>query len=320
MVHKVTVGVLGASGYAGRELCGLVAGHPSMELVFASANEQRGKKATFGSSEITFTATEDSPLGSVDVVFASLPHGASAMWVERARGEGARVVDLSSDLRPGNGGAEAPYGLTELNRAEIRGADVVANPGCYPTSILIALAPLFANNLTMAGGTIVANSASGVTGAGSTPKPELLFSEISENFRAYGIGNQHRHLPEMREFAATMGSDCDIMFTPHLLPVARGILSTITVPLKQEIPDPLALFRDFYGAEPFVEISDSTPSLREVLHRNVVRMHVASVASVRTPTLQITSAIDNLVKGAAGQAVQNANLMVGFEETAGLPR
>lgn len=318
-MHKIAVGVLGASGYAGRELCALVAGHPQMELVFAAANEQRGRKVRLGRAEVTFTATDDCPLGSADLVFSSLPHGTSAEWVGRASAAGAKVVDLSSDLRPGNGGAEAPYGLTELNREAIRNARIVANPGCYPTSILIALAPVFRQSLALAGGTVVANSASGVTGAGMSPRPELLFAEIAEDFRAYGIGNQHRHVPEMREFAAGLGSECDIVFTPHLLPVARGILSTITVPLVREITDPLQLYRDFYEGEPFIEIADTTPSIRDVVRRNVVRIHATPVAGTRVPTLLITSAIDNLIKGAAGQAIQNANIMLGLDEVSGLP-
>ncbi|HMG00508.1 MAG TPA: hypothetical protein VK560_04610, partial [Gemmatimonadaceae bacterium] len=141
-MHKVPVGVLGASGYAGRELCGLIARHPKLELAFASANEQRGQRARIGAAEVTYVATEDAPLNRAEVVFTALPHGASAVWVGNARASGARVVDLSSDFRPGAGEAEAPYGLTELMRAKIPGAAIVANPGCYPTAILVALAPL----------------------------------------------------------------------------------------------------------------------------------------------------------------------------------
>ena len=318
-MHKVAVGVLGASGYAGRELCALVAAHPRMELAFATANEQRGKTVRAGRSDVTFIATDDAPLTSADLVFAALPHGASAQWVSRASDAGARVVDLSSDLRPGNGGTEAPYGLTELNRDAIRGARVVANPGCYPTAILIALAPLFRNGLVPAGATVSVAAASGVTGAGYSPKPELLFAEIAEDFRAYGVGNEHRHLPEMRGFSRSLGADVDILFTPHLLPVARGILATITVPLKANGSNALDVYRAFYGAEPFVEIADVTPSLREVVRRNVVRVHATAVAGIRTPTLLVTAAIDNLMKGAAGQALQNANLMLGFDEAEGLP-
>jgi N-acetyl-gamma-glutamyl-phosphate reductase len=239
--------------------------------------------------------------------------------VERVRGTGARAVDLSADLRPGNGCEGIVYGLTELSRSLIAGAEIVANPGCYPTSILIALAPLFASGLVAEGATLVANSASGVTGAGNSPKRELLFAEVAEDYRAYGVGNEHRHTKEMRATLESWKADAELVFTPHLLPIARGILSTITVPLSRTIDDPLAPWRDVYAGEPFVEITTTTPSLRDVIHRNVVRISAAPLANTRSPMLLVTSAIDNLVKGAAGQAVQNANLMLGLDETVGLP-
>jgi N-acetyl-gamma-glutamyl-phosphate reductase len=209
--------------------------------------------------------------------------------------------------------------MTELNRAVVKGAELVANPGCYPTSILVPLAALVARGLVAAGATVVSNSASGVTGAGNSPKREYLFGEITEDYRAYGIGNTHRHLNEMRATLDTWKADADLVFTPHLLPVARGILSTITVPLTEPLADPLAPFRDAYAGEPFIEVSGDTPSLKDVVHRNVVRISATMLAGTRTPTLLVTSAIDNLLKGAAGQALQNANLMLGLEETAGLP-
>jgi N-acetyl-gamma-glutamyl-phosphate reductase len=195
---------------------------------------------------------------------------------------------------------------------------VVANPGCYPTSALLALLPVLEKDLIAPGGTISVNAASGVTGAGLNPRIDLLFGEVTENFRAYGVGNTHRHLNEMRAAVAMTAADCDLLFTPHLLPVARGILSTITVPLRTPLDDALSLWRKRYAGERFIEIVDALPELRQVQHRNVVRIAVRSVEHVRTPTLQIFSAIDNLVKGAAGQALQNANLMLGIEETMGL--
>jgi N-acetyl-gamma-glutamyl-phosphate reductase len=228
------------------------------------------------------------------------------------------VVDLSSDFRPGNGSDEAVYGLTELNRSLITSADLVANPGCYPTSILVALAPLIQRDLVAPGATIIANSASGVTGAGNAPKREYLFGEVTENFRAYGIGNTHRHLKEMRATLARWNVDADLVFTPHLLPVARGMLSTITVPLTHHLADTLAPWYETFAGEPFIEISPETPALTDVAHRNVVRISATMLPGVRTPTLLITSAIDNLLKGASGQALQNANLMLGLDETAGL--
>jgi N-acetyl-gamma-glutamyl-phosphate reductase len=318
-VNKIPVGVLGASGYAGRELCALIEGHPRLALAFATANEQRGTTVRVRGRELTYVSNDDAPLGEAELVFSALPHGASRDWVERVRGTGARAVDLSADLRPGNGCEGIVYGLTELSRSLIAGADIVANPGCYPTSILIALAPLFALGLVAEGATLVANSASGVTGAGNSPKRELLFAEVAEDYRAYGVGNEHRHTKEMRATLESWKADAELVFTPHLLPIARGILSTITVPLSRTIDDPLAPWRDVYAGEPFVEITPTTPSLRDVIHRNVVRISAAPLANTRSPMLLVTSAIDNLVKGAAGQAVQNANLMLGLDETAGLP-
>ena len=327
-VNTIPVGVLGASGYAGREICALVARHPRFSLAFATANEQRGQRVRIGGREITFAAPDDVSLADAAVVFSALPHGASLPWVERSAAAGARVVDLSSDLRPGHGGVASdelvavPYGMPELGastRAAIRAASIVANPGCYPTSILLALAPLQAAGLIPAGATIVANAASGVSGAGNSPKRELLFAEVADDYRAYGVGNTHRHLHEMRATLKTMGGDADLVFTPHLLPVARGILATITLPLVEPLDDPVGFFRHAYAGEPFVEIADEQPTLREVIHRNVVRVSAVMLGGTRQPTLLVTSAIDNLVKGAAGQAVQNANLMCGIDECAGLP-
>ncbi|GLC24496.1 N-acetyl-gamma-glutamyl-phosphate reductase [Roseisolibacter agri] len=359
-MNNIPVGILGASGYAGRELCALVAAHPQLTLAFATADRRRGETVRVPAplgvagrpTDVTFVATDDAPLGDAALVFSALPHGASAEWSRRAHEAGAKVVDLSSDLRPGHltsellatlgarrsalaltsAGVSAerraptdeessiPYGLTELNREAVRAAEVVANPGCYPTAILVALAPLARAGLLATGATVVADAASGVTGAGNSPREDLLFGEVTGSFRAYGAGNVHRHLPEMRATLGALGADVDLIFTPHLLPVARGILATCTVPVTAAPADALAVWRDAYAGEPFVEVVDALPSLADVQHRNVVRLTVLPVKGVRTPTLQVFAAIDNLMKGAAGQAVQNANLMLGLDETAGLPR
>lgn len=311
--------MLGASGYAGRELCALIHRHPGLSLAFATANEQRGTTARIGGADVTYVATEDAPLKDAALIFSSLPHGASKQWVEASRDAGAQVVDLSHDLRPGNGCEGVPYGLTELNRDQVRGADIVANPGCYPTSALIALAPAVAAGIIAKGSAIQVNAASGVSGAGNSPKRELLFAEVAQDYRAYGIGNTHRHLNEMRATMATWGADADLIFTPHLLPVSRGILSTITLELAAPLENPAKLWRDAFANEPFIEVVNEPPALRDVVHRNVVRISVTPLVSVRRPTLLVMSAIDNLMKGAAGQAVQNANLMLDLDETAGLP-
>lgn len=318
-MHRIPVGVLGASGYAGRELCALVARHPRLELSFATANEQRGQRARLGGADVRFIAHDDAPLADAQLVFSALPHGASATWVERVRAAGPRVVDLSSDLRPGHGAGAIPYGLTEVARDQLHDASVVANPGCYATAILMALLPLAKRGLIAPGSTITATAASGVTGAGLTPRTDLLFGEVAEDFRAYAVGNTHRHLTEMRSVLDGNGADADLIFTPHLLPVARGILATITVQVTDRLADPLAPWQDEFGAEPFVEIDGEPPTLRDVVRRNVVRISAHHAAGVRQPTLIVLSAIDNLVKGAAGQAVQNANVVLGLDEPAGLP-
>lgn len=341
IVNKVTVGVLGASGYAGRELCELIARHPSMGLAFATANSRAGERIRVGGREVKLIASEDARLDHADLVFSALPHGTSAAWVETAHKAGAKVIDLSDDLRPGrpapvssaqraaedaysyygsSASSPVPYGLTELTRATLHGAEVVSNPGCYPTAILLALAPLLERSLVLPGASINISAASGVTGAGFTPKPELMFAEVAGDFRAYAVGNEHRHLNEMRAMISRLGGDNDILFTPHLLPVARGILATITVPMIEPVAHPLSLWHDMYGQEPFVEVSETMPSLRDVVHRNVVRLSAVQAANVRQPTMIVVAAIDNLMKGAAGQAVQNANVLLGLPEIAGLPQ
>jgi N-acetyl-gamma-glutamyl-phosphate reductase len=318
-VHRIPVGVLGASGYAGRELCAIIARHPALELSFATANERRGERARLGGADVRFVAHDDAPLRQAALVFSALPHGASAAWVERVRDAGAHAVDLSSDFRPGHGAHGVPYGLTELTREQLRDAPVVANPGCYPTAILMALAPLARRGLIEPGAIVNVNAASGVTGAGFTPRPDLLFAEVAEDFKAYAVGNSHRHLAEIRSVLSEQGADADLIFTPHLLPVARGILATITVPLTEVLADPLAPWRDDFAGEPFVEIDVEPPTLRDVVRRNIVRISARPVAAVRRPTMLVLSAIDNLVKGAAGQAVQNANVVLGLDEPLGLP-
>ena len=331
-VHSIRIGVLGASGYAGRELCALVEGHPHLTLAFATANQQRGTTLRVRASgrvhEIPLQGADEITLSDADLVFCALPHGASAEWVKKALDAGCRVVDLSSDLRPGHGGAthlpegiplDAPYGLPELFRDSIRGARVVANPGCYATSVLVALAPLAKQGLIADGATVSIASASGVSGAGASPRLDLLFAEVTGNYRPYGVANAHRHLLEMRSVMQSAGADCDLLFTPHLLPVDRGILSTITVPLSRELPDALEPFRSVFATEPFIEITEALPEIRDVNHRNVVRIGARVPSGMRNPTLLVFSAIDNLMKGAASQAMQNANLMLGLDEQAGLP-
>ena len=320
-MHKIPVGVLGASGYAGRELCALVLDHPGLELRFAAAHAQAGETTRVRGRALTFDAIDRAPLGDAEIVFSALPHGASAEWAGIARGKGARVVDLSADFRPGSGRETGvPYGLPELARAEVVGAELGANPGCYPTATLLALLPLLARDLVAPGATISVSAASGVTGAGNSPKRELLFAEVAEDFRAYAAGNNHRHVAEMQATVARFGVDADLVFTPHLLPVARGILATLVVPVREPVTNPLSLWQQHYAGEPFVEVGPELPALRDVVHRNVARITVMPAQNVKRPAVIIVAAIDNLVKGAAGQAVQNANLLLGLDEAAGLPQ
>lgn len=291
-----------------------------MQLAFAAANERAGECLPLPGGAVRLESLADVKLDKARLVFSALPHGVSAAWVARAQAAGAKVVDLSADLRPGNPGvAGIPYGLTELARDDVRNAAIVANPGCYPTAILLALHPLARAGAIAADGTISVSAASGTTGAGSGARTDLLFSEVSEDFRAYGVGNGHRHLAEMRATLDGLGVTTDLVFTPHLLPVARGILATITVPLTEPLSDPLSLWHDAFAGEPFLEVSTQPPTLRDVTRRNVVRVSATMAAGTKQPTLILLSAIDNLVKGAAGQAVQNANLMLGLVETQGLP-
>src|SRR5213593_1923620 len=311
----VPVGVLGASGYVGQELLRLLAGHPGASVVFATAESAAGELLE-GQKLIK---VDDAPLARAEIVLSALPHGISARYVHEARAAGRRAVDLSADFRLST---EAVYGLTEFTRPQVAAAELVANPGCYPTAALLALIPLARRGLIDPEREIVIDAASGVTGAGRNPKRELLFGEVAEDFRAYAVGNEHRHLPELRATLEREGGfSGDVVFTPHLLPVKRGILETIHVPLTRVLDQATAegLYDTVYADEPCVAVMHGTPpSLKDVVYRNRVAIGVALVADVRRPRLTVIAAIDNLVKGAAGQAIQNMNVMLGLPETAGL--
>lgn len=318
-MHRIPVGILGASGYAGRELARILARHPTFDVAFVTANERRGDRLRVGERELTLVASDDAPLRDAELIFSALPHGASGAWVRRIVAEGKRAIDLSSDLRPGHTPDTVPYGLTEVNRAFLPDASIVANPGCYPTAILLGLLPLLEQDLITPEACVTIDAASGVSGAGNSPKPELMFGEVAENYRAYSAGNEHRHLAEMRAAVGAYDRDIDLLFTPHLLPVTRGILATITVPLRAMPDDLLGVWHHRFVNEPFVEVTSDLPALHEVRYRNVVRVTARPAANVRRPTAIVLVAIDNLVKGAAGQAIQNANVVFGLSEPAGLP-
>lgn len=320
-MHKQpkTAGILGASGYTGQELVGLLARHSLLELSFATSEAEAGKPVP--GTNLRYMSAQAVELGSVDVVFSCLPSEESGEWAIKAAAAGALSIDLSADLRDGRSGAT--YGLPELWRDEVSSARLVANPGCYPTGVMLGLAPLVKEGLVAYGQPIVIDAASGVTGAGRSAKRELLFGEVAEDFRAYGVGNGHRHVPEMRSGLGRLnGGPPQFVFTPHLLPVRRGILETMYVPLVEKLApaQAAALWAKHYANEPFIEAADDElPTLRRVLHRNVVAFGFSEVKDVEAPMLIVFAAFDNLVKGAAGQALQNANLMLGFDEKLGLP-
>ena len=318
MNKTFTAGVLGGTGYTGRELIRLIRAHPGLELVFATSEAEAG--APVQGNGLRYTSAMDAPLGMADVVFSCLPTGESGPWALRAAGAGALSIDLSADLREGVAGAE--YGLPELWRERIRGARLVANPGCYPTGILLGLVPLLAAGLVDGTRPLIVDAASGVTGAGRSAKRDLLFGEVAEDYRAYGVGNSHRHVPEIAAGLARAGTETEFVFTPHLLPIRRGILATMYVPLVAgvDVGAVAAALAQAYAGEPFVEVQEELPSVKDVVGRNVVALGTSEVRGVSRPLALVVAAFDNLLKGAAGQALQNANLVLGLPEAQGLPQ
>jgi N-acetyl-gamma-glutamyl-phosphate reductase len=323
-----SVAIVGASGYTGRELLTLLARHPSLRAgAVMTARAGVAPEAPAFPHEPTIDPLDLDRLASVDGVFLCTPHGAAADIARAALARGKPVVDLSADFRlrdperyrAAYGAphpapdllAEAVYGLTEHRRERVRRARLVANPGCYPTSILLPLLPLLEAGL-LADAPIVADSKSGTSGAGKQPSERTHFGNVHENFCAYGVGN-HRHAPEIHQEAGSSR----IVFTPHLLPTFRGILSTIYVTPRPGA-DAAALrscLAERYRGERFVTVYDKgQPELRNVQHTNGCHIAVAPSG----PLVVLTSAIDNLQKGASGQALQNMNLLLDLPEAAGL--
>lgn len=333
--------IVGGTGYTGLELIRLLLGHPEVKLSAVTSTTQAGKSiAGFfpslkGLTDLSFEAFDCKRIaGKADLVFTALPHGASMDVVAQLLEAGLKVIDLSADFRLKNladynewyGEHKSPkllekavYGLPELNRDSIKGATLVANPGCYPTSAILPLYPLIKDGV-IDSGTVVINSASGVSGAGREPGPGNIFCDANEDFKAYKLG-EHRHTPEIEAQLSTVAGDgFKVTFTPHLLPVNRGILSTITAVLNKEVSteDVLLLLADFYAHSSFVRIYEdgSMPCISNVRGSNYC--DIGASVDKRTGRLVLVSAIDNLVKGASGQAVQNMNIMFGFEENEGL--
>lgn len=332
----IKAGIIGATGYTGLELVRLADRHPEMAVAFVTSQRYAGQSLTAVSPQAPsypLIPAEEAPLAEVDIVFLCLPHAAAAPTAVAALEAGTRVVDLSADFRLRDAAVyaawygqahpaphllpEAVYGLTEFAREALPGARLVANPGCYPTSILLPLQPLLAE--AAVAGPIIADSKSGVSGAGRRPKPHTHFVEVADNFSPYKIGRSHRHLPEIEQgFRFWQADPPQLIFSPHLLPVPRGILSTIYVPLHPgwTAESLHELFQDAYGDESFIH--PLPPGQVATLAHVVGSNRCAIGLTLAGETLVLTGAIDNLVKGAAGQAVQNANVMFGIEETAGL--
>jgi N-acetyl-gamma-glutamyl-phosphate reductase len=334
----IKVGIYGVTGYAGYELLRWLSRHRATQVVFATSESQAGKRLADvfpGPLDAPLLAPDDAPLADADVVFLGLPHGVAATVARRAREAGARVVDLSADFRlhtpesykrwyahdhPAPELLPAPYGLTELNRAALADAALVANPGCYPTSVLLALAPLLHAG-ALADNTVIVDAKSGVSGAGRAPKQNTHFVEVSESLAPYSIGHVHRHVGEMEQEAARIASNGvpEIIFTPHLLPINRGILSTIYVRLPDDWDEAhiRALYTEMYAGEPFVRLLPPG-KLATIAHTAHTNQCAISLTLARPGMLIAVSSIDNLVKGAAGQAIQNMNVMFGLDETTGL--
>lgn len=345
MANKAKIGVLGASGYTGSELVRLLLRHPRAELVLLTAERSAGKKMRdvfpqFSPFELpTLVALDgiDWTTAGLDVAFCALPHATTQKVLKNllSQAPATKVIDLSADFRLSDTAAyakwyghehhapelqkEAVYGLVEIHRREIKKARLVANPGCYTSCAQLPLTPLIkAKAIEL--DEIVIDAKSGMTGAGRAAKEAMLFSEVSEGFNAYGVGH-HRHMAELdQEFSAAAGREVVVSFTPHLLPMNRGILSTIYVRGKRgRTPEELhEILLKFYAKEPFVHVLPfgETPHTRHVRGSN---MTFIGVAKDRIPGRAIiVSVLDNLVKGASGQAIQNMNLLMGWAETTGI--
>jgi N-acetyl-gamma-glutamyl-phosphate reductase len=323
------VAVLGASGFTGALAARLVQRHPELELVAVTSRSDAGRRLDDLYPQhrvpLVLDAYEADELGHVDAAIVAYPHGAAAETVAQLHERGVKVVDLSADFRLRDVAIyeewyvphpapqlieEAVYGLPERYREQIRGASLVANPGCYPTASILALAPLAAHIAD-----VVIDAKSGVSGAGRAPTETTHFVSADENVTPYGVG-RHRHTPEIEQELAAAGADgVTVTFTPHLVPLDQGELVSCYATLTEDV-DVAALFAERYADEPFVELADRPPGVRDVRESNFCRIH--ATRDERTGKALVFAAIDNLWKGAASQAVQNLNLMLGLPETAGL--
>lgn len=343
-MKKLKVGIVGASGYSGEELCAILARHPSVEISCVTSRQHAGRRLVDvlsrlakrpGMESIRFSEPDPDILGADDseYFFLALPHGQSAAFAPGLLKAGKRVLDLSADFRLRDAGLyeefyhekhSAPdllegavYGLPEIAREAIKGGKLVACPGCYPTSILLPLIPLLRKKL-ISGTGITASCLSGVSGAGRKAEIGLLYAECNESVRAYGVP-KHRHLSEIeQELQVASGQPVQLTFVPHLVPITRGMYATLFVePVGGAGAESVAAaWEEAYRDEPFVRISGELPDTKRIAGTNFCDLSVRYDA--RANRLLLFSAIDNLTKGAAGQAVQNLNIMAGFDETAGL--
>ncbi len=337
----VKVAIVGASGYTGVELFRFLGNHPNVEVTCVTSRQNAGDDfaavfpSLLGRTELICDPVDiDIIAEKADFVFTALPHKTAMEVVPGLLDAGKKVVDLSADYRLHDAAVyeawyqehtspelleEAVYGLPELYRKEVMGARLVANPGCYPTSVALALAPLLHHKLVDPS-TLIIDSKSGTSGAGRSAKVGSLYCEVNEGFQAYGVAS-HRHTPEIEQTLSDLaGVAVKVSFTPHLLPVNRGILSTCYATLNRgaDSAEVVQLFKEYYDADGFVRVhpDGSLPNVAYIRGSNYCDLGV--VCDPRTGRIIVVSVIDNLVKGAAGQAVQNMNLMLGFAEDAGL--
>ncbi|WP_020406086.1 N-acetyl-gamma-glutamyl-phosphate reductase [Hahella ganghwensis] len=335
----VKVGIVGGTGYTGVELIRLLIAHPQVEISVITSRGEAGTKVADmfpnlrGHLDLAFTEPDTDVLAECDLVFFATPNGVAMKVVPELLSRGTKVVDLAADFRLSDAAvwqhwygqehacpeilAEAVYGLPEINRDKIRSARLVANPGCYPTAVQLGFIPLLKNDLVDTS-RLIADAKSGVSGAGRQAKVGTLSCEVSESFKAYGASG-HRHLPEIKQgLGLVAGNEVGLTFVPHLLPMIRGIEATLYAELKGDFAELQNIFEEHYRSEPFVDVMPlrEHPETRTVRGTNLCR--IALHQQPDSNTVIVLSVIDNLVKGAAGQAVQNMNLMLGLEETAGL--
>lgn len=346
MANKLKIGIIGGTGYTGVELLRLLVTHPNAELLFITSRSESGKAVSElfpslrGFTDLVFTAPDVKNYQECDVVFSATPNGIAMQHARELLENDTKLIDLAADFRIKDIDTweqwygmqhacpelveQAVYGMPEMNREKIKNADIIANPGCYPTATTLGFLPLIKNELVNCK-TLIADTKSGVTGAGRGASVANLFSETSDSFKAYAVAG-HRHHPEISQnlFAvseAKMNADIGLTFVPHLTPMLRGIHATLYADLlntEQSQEEIQALFTEEYKNEPFVDVLPlgSHPDTRSVKSSNMCRIAIHKAGG--SDKLVVLSVIDNLTKGAAGQAVHNMNLMFGLEETTGL--